>query len=40
MRIAWWFRLIPGLAITLLVMSANFTGDWRRDRLDPTCRQL
>jgi peptide/nickel transport system permease protein len=38
--IAWWFPLIPGLAITLLVMSANLTGDWLRDRLDPTRRQL
>jgi peptide/nickel transport system permease protein len=38
--IAWWFPLIPGLAITLLVMSANLTGDWLRDRFDPTRRQL
>lgn len=38
--IAWWFPLIPGIAITLLVMSANLTGDWLRDRLDPTRRQL
>ena len=38
--IAWWFPLIPGMAITLLVMSANLTGDWLRDRLDPTRRQL
>ncbi len=38
--IAWWFPLIPGIAITLLVMSANLTGDWLRDRFDPTRRQL
>jgi peptide/nickel transport system permease protein len=38
--IAWWFPLIPGMAITLLVMSANLTGDWLRDRFDPTRRQL
>jgi peptide/nickel transport system permease protein len=38
--LAWWFPLIPGVAITLLVMSANLTGDWLRDRLDPTRRQL
>jgi len=38
--LAWWFPLIPGLAITLLVMSANLTGDWLRDRFDPTRRQL
>jgi peptide/nickel transport system permease protein len=38
--LAWWFPLIPGMAITLLVMAANLTGDWLRDRLDPTRRQL
>ncbi len=38
--LTWWFPVIPGLAITLLVMSANLTGDWLRDRLDPTRRQL
>ncbi len=38
--IAWWFPIIPGIAITLLVMSANLTGDWLRDRFDPTRRQL
>ncbi len=38
--LTWWFPLIPGLAITLLVMSANLTGDWLRDRFDPTRRQL
>ena len=38
--LAWWFPLIPGMAITLLVMSANLTGDWLRDRFDPTRRQL
>jgi peptide/nickel transport system permease protein len=38
--LAWWFPLLPGMAITLLVMSANLTGDWLRDRFDPTRRQL
>jgi peptide/nickel transport system permease protein len=38
--LAWWFPVIPGIAITLLVMSANLTGDWLRDRFDPTRRQL
>ena len=37
---AWWFPLIPGIAITFLVMSWNLTGDWLRDRTDPTRRQL
>jgi peptide/nickel transport system permease protein len=37
---AWWLPVFPGLAITLLVMASNLTGDWLRDRLDPTRRQL
>ncbi len=37
---AWWPTVIPGIAIFLLVMSLNFTGDWLRDRLDPRLRQL
>jgi peptide/nickel transport system permease protein len=32
--------VFPGLAITLLVMASNLTGDWLRDRFDPTRRQL
>ena len=37
---AWWVSLIPGLAITALVLSVNLLGDWLRDRLDPRLRQL
>ena len=37
---AWWLPLIPGLTMRLLVMSSNLMGDWLRDRLDPTRRQL
>jgi peptide/nickel transport system permease protein len=37
---AWWVALIPGIAITLLVLSVNLFGDWLRDRLDPRLRQL
>jgi peptide/nickel transport system permease protein len=37
---AWWVALIPGLAITMLVLSVNLFGDWLRDRLDPKLRQL
>jgi peptide/nickel transport system permease protein len=36
----WWLPLFPGVAISLLVMSCNLTGDWLRDRFDPTRRQL
>ncbi len=37
---AWWVALIPGIAITLLVLSVNLFGDWLRDWLDPQLRQL
>lgn len=37
---AWWTSFFPGLAIFLVVMSLNFTGDWLRDRLDPRLREL
>jgi peptide/nickel transport system permease protein len=37
---SWWLPMFPGLAISLLVMASNLTGDWLRDRFDPTQRQL
>jgi peptide/nickel transport system permease protein len=37
---AWWPTVLPGVAIFMVVMSLNFTGDWLRDRLDPRLRQL
>ena len=36
----WWTSVFPGLAIVLLVMTANFLGDWLRIRLDPQLQQL
>ena len=36
----WWLPIFPGIALSLLVMSTNLTGDWIRDRADPTRRQL
>jgi len=33
---AWWLPLIPGVAISVLVMASNIVGDWLRDRFDPT----
>jgi peptide/nickel transport system permease protein len=36
--LAWWTVLFPGLAISLIVMSANFMGDSLRDYLDPSLR--
>lgn len=40
LREAWWVATTPGLAIFLLVISLNFTGDWLRDKWDPRLRQL
>ena len=37
---AWWLSLIPGVAITLVVLAFNLFGDWLRDQLDPKLRQL
>ncbi len=35
MRVAWWMATIPGLAITITVLSFNLLGDGLRDALDP-----
>jgi peptide/nickel transport system permease protein len=32
---AWWLML-PGVALTVMVLAFNFIGDWLRDVLDPT----
>lgn len=37
---AWWISAFPGAVIALIVLSLVFIGDWLRDRLDPTLRQL
>jgi peptide/nickel transport system permease protein len=37
---SWWVSFFPGVAILLVVMSANLLGDWLRVRLDPKFRQL
>ncbi len=36
----WWLTVMPGVAIALLVLSANLLGDWLRVKLDPQLRQL
>lgn len=33
---AWWLCAVPGVAISMTVLSANLLGDWLRVRLDPT----
>jgi peptide/nickel transport system permease protein len=35
----WWLALLPGLAITAVVLAFNFFGDWLRDNLDPKLRR-
>jgi peptide/nickel transport system permease protein len=35
---AWWTVFFPGMAISLVVMAANFMGDSLRDQLDPSLR--
>lgn len=35
---AWWVSTMPGVALSLVVLSANMAGDWIRDYLDPTLR--
>jgi len=37
---AWWISVFPGIAITLVVLAFNMFGDWLRDALDPTLRQI
>lgn len=39
MLVAWWISFFPGMAILLVVLSFNLTGDWLRDFLDPKLRQ-
>lgn len=36
----WWLAIIPGLAITFVVLAFNMFGDWLRDTLDPRLRQV
>ncbi len=40
MREAWWLPTFPGLAIMLVVLAFNLTGDAVRDLLDPRLRRL
>ena len=35
---AWWIATLPGIALTLTVLSINLVGDCLRDVLDPRLR--
>ena len=37
---AWWVSFFPGVAIVLVVLSANLIGDWIRDALDPRLKNV
>jgi peptide/nickel transport system permease protein len=37
-REAWWTAIMPGLALSLAVLSFNLFGDALRDALDPRLR--
>ncbi len=37
---AWWISVFPGITITVVVLAFNMFGDWLRDALDPTLRQV
>lgn len=36
---AWWLITFPGLALALVALAVNATGDWLRDTLDPRLRR-
>lgn len=38
-RTAWWMWVVPGVTISLIVLSFNFVGDGLRDALDPRLRR-
>jgi len=37
---AWWINVVPGIALMLTVLTVSLVGDWLRDVLDPTLRNL
>jgi peptide/nickel transport system permease protein len=40
LAVAWWMGIFPGVALMLTVLAINLLGDWLRDYLDPTLRNL
>jgi peptide/nickel transport system permease protein len=40
LAVAWWIGIFPGLALMLTVLAINLLGDWLRDYLDPTLRNV
>jgi peptide/nickel transport system permease protein len=40
LRTAWWLAALPGACITVTVAAVIVFGDWLRDRLDPSLRNV
>ncbi len=40
MQTAWWYPVLPGLVMALVVIGFNFLGDGLRDAADPKIRRL
>jgi peptide/nickel transport system permease protein len=38
LEVAPWIPLLPAAVIVLTTLAVGLTGDWLRDRLDPTLR--
>jgi ABC-type dipeptide/oligopeptide/nickel transport system permease subunit len=39
-RVAWWFVLLPGIALLITTLSFNLLGDSIRDAFDPRGERL
>ena len=37
---SWWISVLPGVALMTTVLTVSLVGDWLRDVLDPTLRDL
>lgn len=40
MQVAWWLPTFPGVALLITLLGFNVVGDWLRDVLDPTLRDV
>jgi peptide/nickel transport system permease protein len=40
LAVAWWMGVFPGVSLMLTVLATNLLGDWLRDYLDPTLRNI
>jgi ABC-type dipeptide/oligopeptide/nickel transport system permease subunit len=37
--VAWWFTLVPGVALLLITLAFNLLGDAVRDAVDPAAQR-